>query len=350
MLKYLKVHFYYALAHKILYLLMRPLIDRTDKIKLLSICAFVAIYITLWDNYIIYHDAMWYHQDAIVGITIFNVPIEKYLFFITQTISTTLWTSFCSRWSLNSIFLKHSSQFQFQTIRCNVIMLLVAIMYMGWIYAIPATKTFYLGLILCWNMPFIMVLWYFNGPYVCKRFKVTLISVIVPSLYTCYTNVLRARVWKINEATSLEINMFDGLPLEEVVFVTLTNILIVITSHAFDRSKAIIDTYHTDPFPVGRDNGAVSEQRCSYAKLLFNHLVCNEQNFDPTVIGDLEVCSHILHTRSSAHRWAGQYLSNGKINQHQIPGVPIFIVLISLFQVLDRIQSCYTLFVGSSMT
>lgn len=308
----MEVHFYYTLPPTILlYLLMRPLIGSFDKIKLISISALAVIYTTPWDNYIIYHKAWWYRKDAVIG-TIGYVPIEEYLFFIIQTVFTTLWTSLCARWTLNSLFLKSTNQTQFQLIRYSVIAALAVIMYIGWIHAIPATKTFYMGSILWWILFVVIILWYLSGPYVCKRYKATLISVLAPSIYLCYVDViaLRARVWHINEATSLEIFLVDDLPLEEVAFFFLTNILVAIGSHAFDKSKAVIDTYHTEPFPAGT-NISTKKRLFGYIKMLLEGSVCNEQNFDPSVITDLETCITVLDRASKSFSLAANCFPNG---------------------------------------
>lgn len=227
MLTYLQVHIYYTLPPTIiLYLLMRPLIGSFDKIKIITLCTLALVYTTPWDNYIIYHKAWWYRKDAVIG-TIGYVPIEEYLFFIIQTILTALWTTFCSRWTLNSLHLQHSNRVNFYMTRNAVISILLISMITGFTYAIPATKTFYMGSIVWWTLFVVIVLWYMCGPYVIKRYRETLISILVPSLYLCYVDLiaLRAQVWHINEATSLEIFPVDDLPLEgnftQIVFFSL---------------------------------------------------------------------------------------------------------------------------------
>lgn len=314
MLTYMEVHLYYTLPPTIiLYLLMRPLLGSFDKIKLISISILAVLYTTPWDNYIIYHKAWWYRKDAVIG-TIGYVPIEEYLFFIIQTIFTTLWASFCSRWTLNSLYLKNTNRTQFYVIRYSMISIMAIAMYIGWTNAIPATKTFYMGSIVWWIMFVVIALWFLSGPYVCKRYKATLISVIVPSAYLCYVDViaLRARVWHINEATSLEIFLINDLPLEEIVFFFLTNILVAIGSHAFDKAKAVIDTYCREPFAVG-SNTSTKKVLLSYIKMLFEGSVCNEQNFDPSVITDIETCIVILKKASKSFSLASNCFPNGKL-------------------------------------
>lgn len=291
---------------------MRPFIGSFDKIKIISLCALALIYTTPWDNYIIYHKAWWYRRDAVIG-TIGYVPIEEYLFFIIQTILTALWTTCCSRWSLNSLYLQQSNSLKLHSIRYVTITILIIFIIIGWKNAIPATKTFYMGSIAWWTLLVVVFLWYVSGSYVCKRFKVTLISVLVPSVYLCYVDLiaLRARVWHINEATSLEIFPVDELPIEEITFFFMTNIIVGLGSHAFDKSKAVIDTYCREPFPVGSSINAKKRFYC-YIKMLLGGSAFNEQHFDQSVISDLKTCIAVLDKASKSFSLAANCFPNGE--------------------------------------
>lgn len=295
MLTYLEVNLCYLLPPTVvLCLLLRPFISDFDKFKLVSLTGLAIVYTTLWSSFMVYHKAWWYCKRAVIN-THAHVPIEEYLFFILQTIFTTLWTILCTRWTFHSLFLKRTSQFQ--VIRFGVIVVLALLMYVGWINAIPATKTFYMGSILCWNSLIFIILWYLSGPYVCKRWKVTLISNIVPSIYLCYVDVIiqRAHILSINEATSLGICPIESLPLEKIAFILSTNILIVFVSHTLDKSKAIIDTYYTEPFAIA-SNVSTRKRIFGYIKILCEYSLYNQQKYDSSVISDIETCLNV-HTK-----------------------------------------------------
>lgn len=219
----------------------------------------------------------------------------------------------CSRWTLNSLYLQSSSRFKIYVIRYATISALLVFTGIGWKYAIPATKTFYLGSIAWWTLLVLIILWYVSGPYICKRYKETLISVLVPSIYLCYVDLiaLRARVWHINEATSLEIFPVDELPIEEITFFFLTNIIVAMGSHAFDKSKAVIDTYYREPFPVGSSISA-KKRFFSYIKMLLNNSVFHEEYFDETVINDLKTCIVVLDKASKSFSLASNCFPNGE--------------------------------------
>lgn len=233
------------------------------------------------------------------------------MFFIIQTILTTLWTTLLSRWSLNSLYLPSKNLTTFYAIRYVMIAIASVVLVIGWQNAIPATKTFYMGSIVWWISVVFIVLWFITGSYMCKRYKETLLSIIVPSVYLCYVDLiaLRARVWHINEATSLEIFLVDELPLEEIVFFFVTNIIVVAGSSAFDKSKAVIDTYFREPYQVG-SNITSKDRFIAYSKMLLYG--CNEQHFDPTAVSDLETCITVLDKASKSFSLASNCFPSGE--------------------------------------
>jgi len=110
----------------------------------------------------------------------------------------------------------------------------------------PGTKSFYLGSVCWWALPVLIGLWYGAGNYCVRRYSAVLISILVPSLYLCYIDLiaLRDRVWHVNKVTTFGIIYFGNLPLEEILFFFISNTIIVIGACAFDKSKVVIDTYH----------------------------------------------------------------------------------------------------------
>lgn len=314
MLTYLELILYYVLPPTIvLYLLMRPFLSKFDEIKLAIMTAFGVIYAALWENHMIYQKAWWYSENAVIA-RIGYMPIEEYLFASLSIVFVTLWTTFCARFHLHSLSLKCTSQFEFQTIRLSVTAVLTIAMYVGWIYAIPSTRTFYMGSMLWSYLFLIIVLWYTSGSYVCKRWKVTLISVIVPSIYLCTVNVIgvRAPVWHVNQINTLEIFLVNDLLLEDFMFFFLTSSLIVIASHAIDKSKAVFGTYSNGAVPI-TSNISIKKQAFCYAKMLVNGLFCDVRNLDQSIIDDIEVCSNILRNASKSFSLGISCFPNGKI-------------------------------------
>lgn len=308
MLTYMQVHLYYTLPPTIfLYLLIRPLITSFDKIKILTLCILAVVYTTPWDNYIIYHKAWWYGKDAVIG-NIGYVPIEEYIFFVVQTIFTSLWTICCTRWTLHSLYLRSSKSLTFQLKKYFGIVIMVIAILWGWFNAIPATKTFYLCSILWWTSLVVVMLWYITSSYIVQRYQHILISAVFPSLYLCYVDLiaLRARVWHINEMTSLEIFVLPELPVEEVIFFFLANFMVVMGGVGFDKSKAVIDTYFKDPLHQNSKQGYVSN-----IKMLARAAFTQESKLDFTVIDDLATCIDVLKEGSKTFSVAANCFPNG---------------------------------------
>lgn len=310
MLTYLQVHLYFTLPPTIiLYFFTRPLITSFDRIKILTLCILAVTYTTPWDNYIIYHKAWWYRNDAVIG-TIGFVPIEEYIFFIIQTIFTSLWTISCSRWTLNSLYLRNSKSLTFQLIKYVGITLMIVAILIGWFNAIPATKSFYSCSIIWWSLLIVAVLWCIYSTYIVQRYQQILFSVVCPSVYLCYVDLiaLRANVWHINERTSLEIFVVPELPIEEVIFFFITNFMVVMGAAGFDKSKAIIDTYFKEPLQSNlKFNGYVGN-----IKMLLTAAVSQKHVEDSTVIDDLATCIEILNEGSKTFSIAAKCFPNGK--------------------------------------
>lgn len=308
MLTYMQVHLFYTLPPTIiLYLLIRPLITSFDRIKILTLCIFAVIYTTPWDNYIIYHKAWWYRKGAVIG-TIGYVPIEEYMFFIIQTILTSLWTICCSRWTLHSLYLRSSKSLKFQLMKYVGIVLMASAILWGWLNAIPATKSFYLCSIVWWSLLIVVLLWYIASTHIVHRYQQILFSAVFPSLYLCYVDViaLRARVWHINEKTSLEVFVVDELPIEEVIFFFVTNFIVVMGAAGFDKAKAIIDTYGKESLQSNSKLGYL----CNI-KMLVKAAICQDHKLDSTVVDDLATCIDILDEGSKTFSVAANCFPNG---------------------------------------
>ncbi|XP_031631815.1 bifunctional lycopene cyclase/phytoene synthase-like [Contarinia nasturtii] len=311
MLIYMQLMCYYTvLPTIILYLVLKPLMSSFDNIKIILSCALTLSYTVPWINYVAFQQMVWYRNDISVGF-IGYAPIEKYSFIIFQAVLITLWTTLCTRWALNSLHLKSYSRFKFNLVRYSVILLLVILTIIGLIKSIPDTKTFYIGSIAAWFLPTVIILWYICGPYTCQRYKETLISIIVPSIYLCYVNLIamRAHIWYISENTSLSILPWNKLPIEEIILIILSNVIIVMTSHAFDKIKAINDTYYRQPFPV---YSKISETTrfFGYIRMLFDGIFLDETTFDQSVITDLGKCNNIFKNSSKSFYFVSKFFPN----------------------------------------
>lgn len=314
MLTYLQVHIIYTIPPTIvLFFILRPFINAFERFKLATLVALAVTYTTPWDNYIVYHKAWWYRQDAVLA-TIGYVPIEEYAFFVIQTLMTTLWTMLCMRWSLSSLHLKHENHTQFYTVRYSVMSLVSGLIVWGWRNAIPATKTFYMGSICWWALLIVLGLWYGAGNYAFRRRFAVALSVLVPTIYLCSVDLvaLRAGVWHINEATSFEYYFFNDLPIEEITFFFITNLIVVLGSCAFDKSQAVVDTYYTHLFPYGLKTSDANTGFWEYICTSMIGFTTSEIDLPVETIVDLETSIKVLDEASKSFSFAANVFSNGE--------------------------------------
>ncbi len=182
-------------------------------------------YTTPWDNYLV-ATGVWYYNPALVTGNVFGyVPIEEYTFFVVETILTGLWWWFLARrisppkheFKPNKILIYGSAFFLF----------IVWLIFTYLFFSKNAPLT-YLSITLFWALPAIIpqllygadILWYYR--------KLVLLTVIIPAVYLSLMDIvaLKDTIWSISPGQTTGILFFGILPLEEVVFFFVTNILI----------------------------------------------------------------------------------------------------------------------------
>ena len=122
-----------------------------------------------WDSYLIRNGIWTYPPDAVLGITVFQIPLEELFFFVIQTYGTCLFYIVLSRPTFKPACLPHEDIQLPRERRVQLPYWIPA--YLGrllFAYCIwkgnqhvqdGGTGT-YLGLIMSWSFPFILLLWY----------------------------------------------------------------------------------------------------------------------------------------------------------------------------------------------
>jgi len=182
-------------------------------------------YTTPWDNYLV-ATGVWYYNPALVtGIVLGYVPIEEYTFFVVETILAGLWWWFLSRRMPipSGEFNPNQRLIQFASGMLIVIWLIFT-----YLFFFGDTKWTYLSIILFWALPAILpqllfgadILWFFR--------KLVFWAIMVPGMYLSLMDIvaLKDTTWSISPTQTTGILFFGILPLEEVVFFFITNILI----------------------------------------------------------------------------------------------------------------------------
>jgi lycopene cyclase domain-containing protein len=187
------------------------------------------VYTTPWDNYLVATRVWWYDVNLVTGYVIGWVPIEEYTFFIVQPIMTGLWLLFWMRRSNSSFITPHSSFKENARLRWIVTgitavfwLVMVGLLISGWG---PGT---YLTLELSWALIPIMTQLAFGADILWHYRRLVLMAIVPTTLYLSFADALaiESGTWTIDPQQSL--NVFIGnLPVEEFVFFTLTNTLLV---------------------------------------------------------------------------------------------------------------------------
>ncbi len=195
--------------------------------KTLSLFVAVAlIYTTPWDNYLVATGVWWYDSRLVTGLTLGWVPIEEYTFFILQTLFTGLWLSLISP-AFKQDGARASSGHtlrRFAWIIPAVLWVLSTILLTsGW------KPTTYLTLILSWGLLPVIVQLAFGADILWKRRSIVLLGILPTSLYLGLVDSLAilAGTWTINPDETLGMLIGRVLPLEELIFFFITNIMLV---------------------------------------------------------------------------------------------------------------------------
>lgn len=136
--------------------------DRAEKDNVDSVQVAV-VSTTPWDSYLIRTRIWSYPANAIVGPTLFQIPAEELFFFGIQTYITSLLYLLFSKPTFHPIYLcGEQSRFdgkQLQRWRWLGTVAGVVLTVYGAFLVINRGKGTYLGLILLWAIPFVLLLW-----------------------------------------------------------------------------------------------------------------------------------------------------------------------------------------------
>ncbi len=184
-------------------------------------------YTTPWDNYLVAKGIWSYDEALVTGKTIGWVPIEEYSFFVLQTILTGSWMQ----------FLAHRLPIDNDTPYFNNPIARLAVTGgLGVIWAAAAASLLreesrdnYLGLILAWALPPIMLQTGFGGDILWRHRGLIAASLLPPTAYLGAMDSIAIGhgTWTINPKNTVEREVIPNLPFEELLFFFLTNVLLV---------------------------------------------------------------------------------------------------------------------------
>ncbi len=219
-----------------------------SKSVLLTITAQVIIavlYTTPWDNYLVATRVWWYNPGLVTGFVIGYVPIEEYTFFVLQTVLAASWLLLLVRrrptWDSESV-IPHTS---FRTWVTAVLALLwlcfVVMLIVRW------EPGRYLALLMVWALPPLMLQTGFGADILVRSWRYLLITVLPMTLYLAVADKLAisSGTWTINPEQSLNSFVFGTLPIEELIFFFMTNLLVAVgvTLICSTTSQSRLNTY-----------------------------------------------------------------------------------------------------------
>lgn len=183
------------------------------------------IYTTPWDNYLVATKVWYYNPDLVTGIVLGYVPIEEYTFFAVETILTGLWW-----WFLARGLAPPSSSYQpnKKIVQISSGLLVVVWMTSTYLFFFGDAKWTYLSITLFWALPAILPQLLFGADILWHFRKLVFWAIMVPGTYLSLMDIvaLRDTTWSISPSQTTGFLFFGILPLEEVVFFFITNILI----------------------------------------------------------------------------------------------------------------------------
>ncbi|BFZ53172.1 GPI mannosyltransferase 1 [Savitreella phatthalungensis] len=227
------------------------------------------------------------------------VPVEEYVFFVTQTLTACLFYSLTTRCFAELPILSLRRHTGVPWLLGAIWLTMPALGAFAFTRVIPNEKTFYLGAIISWVSPVMFFLFFISAiqtAFLSGRMPTVVVSIVVPTLYLCWVDSIAivAGTWHITEATSLEIFLTRGLPLEEAVFFLVTNIMVVLGCSGYDLAASIVYTYDES---VG----------FSFASLCRALLLKR----DDSVVEDLSECVELLQSSSSSFYSSSFFFNEG---------------------------------------
>jgi lycopene cyclase domain-containing protein len=185
------------------------------------------VYTTPWDNYLVATRVWWYDPSLVTGLVIGYVPIEEYTFFVLQPLLTGAWLYFIAR---HMPMIASSPQHP-----SRVRLISTAVLFLVWLVAVgilafgwrPGT---YLGLLLGWALPPLMIQSAFGADILWRHRRMVVLTIVPMTLYLAAADKLAitSGTWTINPEQSVNILLLGRLPLEEFIFFFMTNTLIAV--------------------------------------------------------------------------------------------------------------------------
>jgi lycopene cyclase domain-containing protein len=187
--------------------------------------AIAVVYTTPWDNYLV-ATAVWSYDASLVsGLILGYVPIEEYLFFVLQTVLTGLWWLLLAN---RSAAPGHPARIPARLRLAVSLPWLLVWLAACFALGSGAGPARYTALLLAWALPPILIQLAYGADLLWKARRIILPAILTATLYYSVADILAVSTGTWSFHPDLIVGWDLGpLPVEEVLFFLLTNVLIV---------------------------------------------------------------------------------------------------------------------------
>jgi lycopene cyclase domain-containing protein len=187
-----------------------------------AVCTIAVAYTTPWDQYLIAR-GIWTYDSTRVAGTVGYVPIEEYVFFLLQPLLAGL------------VYLalqgdgpgRPAPAGHVRRVRLGLVAFWLLASAAG-AFLLSQARGTYLGLILIWAGPVLAAQAFVVAAPLVRHWKGITRALLLTTLYLCIADriAIGAGIWSIAVPTSTGLTI-AGLPIEEVVFFLLTDVLVL---------------------------------------------------------------------------------------------------------------------------
>ncbi|NJL56965.1 lycopene cyclase domain-containing protein [bacterium] len=181
---------------------------------LLAHVAVAVAYTTPWDNYLV-ASGVWNYDNALVtGHTIGYVPVEEYSFFVLQTLLAGSWT----QWLMRRIP-ADNAPYPANSVQRRAALLFtggLGVLWLASMARLTRDRRDYLGLILGWSLPPIMLQTGFGGDILWRHRSLIAASLLPTTAYLGGADsvAIGGGIWAINSDHTTGTHVINHLPLK----------------------------------------------------------------------------------------------------------------------------------------
>lgn len=203
----------------VVYLRKRLYTDDPSPWGTVVVTVIALVYTTPWDRYMI-RRGVWRYGEGRVSARLFEVPLGEYFFFVIQPLIVGLWLYVL----LARAEMRPSGGWMPRYVLAAAGFGVAAV---GWWWA-QGTETFYVGMVLVWAGPVLVLQWAYGGHYIVRNLRVVAAAVVPPTVYFASVDrfAIENGIWTLSDELTTGLRVV-GLPVEEGAFFLVTNLLVV---------------------------------------------------------------------------------------------------------------------------